>query len=142
MSLFLVIYLINLFVIIPTLEPFNFYYQIFGSASTLLVIIGFLWASCSNPGVIKHSKNYDFMVLLRDINPADLCAECKIIRSARSRHCAICNQCVDRFDHHCPWINNCVGIKNHNAFLFFFLAIWIKIVFHIGTDIMSLVYTF
>lgn len=81
----------------------------------------------------------NFLELLRDINPADLCPECEVIRSARSRHCAICNECVDRFDHHCPWINNCVGIKNHNAFLMFLLSIWLKIVFHLGVDIFSIV---
>ena len=82
-----------------------------------------------NPGILQPEKQ-SFLTLLRDINPADLCAECKIIRSARSRHCAICNQCVERFDHHCPWINNCVGIKNHNVFILFLLTIWLKIVFH------------
>ena len=79
------------------------------------------------------------MELLKDISPADLCPECKVIRTARSRHCAICNQCVERFDHHCPWVNNCVGINNHNGFLIFLLSIWVKIVFHSYFDTYSLV---
>jgi hypothetical protein len=78
-----------------------------------------------------------FLQMLRDVNPADLCPTCKVIRSARSRHCSICNQCVERFDHHCPWVNNCVGAGNHNAFLAFLFAIWFKIVFHIGADVYS-----
>ena len=48
-----------------------------------------------------------------------MCPDCEVLRTPRSRHCAICNKCVERFDHHCPWINNCVGIHNHNAFLVF-----------------------
>ena len=48
-----------------------------------------------------------------------MCPDCEVLRTPRSRHCAICNKCVERFDHHCPWINNCVGIHNHNSFLVF-----------------------
>jgi hypothetical protein len=75
---------------------------------------------------------------LKDINPADLCPECRVIKTARSRHCAICDRCVERYDHHCPWINNCVGIKNHNAFMLFLTSMWIKIVYHIVFGIVSI----
>ena len=76
-------------------------------------------ASCKNAGELKPEKNKTFLELLKDINPADLCPECEVIRSARSRHCAICNQCVERFDHHCPWMSKCVGDKNMRAFKYF-----------------------
>ena len=88
---------------------------------------------------MKPCTSHTFMELLKDVSPADLCPECKVIRTARSRHCAICNQCVERFDHHCPWVNNCVGINNHNGFLVFLLSIWVKIVFHSYFDTISLV---
>lgn len=86
-------------------------------------------------------KSTSFLQLLRDINPADLCPECKVIKTARSRHCSICNQCVERFDHHCPWINNCVGIKNHNAFMMFVFSIWVKIVIHGSFNVFSIANT-
>ena len=107
--------------------------------TTILVFLSFLYASCKDPGALKPFTGQSFIDLLRDINPADLCPECKVIRSARSRHCAICNQCVERFDHHCPWINNCVGIKNHNAFLTFLFTIWTKICVTLYFDVYSLI---
>ena len=129
-----------MFIVLPTLEEdLSNYGQIFNHASFAFVILCFCAASCKDPGVLKPDPSQHFLHLLNDINPADLCPECKVIRSARSRHCAICNQCVERFDHHCPWINNCVGIKNHNSFLMFLFSIWIKIIFHSYIDTWSLV---
>ena len=52
-----------------------------------------------------------------------MCPDCLVLRTPRSRHCAICNRCVERFDHHCPWLNNCVGIHNHNSFLVFLISL-------------------
>ena len=54
-----------------------------------------------------------------------MCPDCEVLRTPRSRHCAICNKCVERFDHHCPWINNCVGIHNHNWFMAFLWSLTI-----------------
>ena len=53
-----------------------------------------------------------------------LCPDCKVIRTPRSRHCNICNRCVERFDHHCPWLNNCVGTRNHGYFYAFIVSMY------------------
>lgn len=133
MSLFVVVLALNVLITLPTIHDDHIlYFQIANLSTFALVFLAFMTASCKNAGVLKPEKNKTFLELLRDINPADLCPECEVIRSARSRHCAICNQCVERFDHHCPWINNCVGVGNHNAFLVFLFAIWFKIVFHLS----------
>ena len=138
MSLFGVVLLLNICIILPVLAPNGRIFSVISGIVTFLVFLAFFFTACKDPGSLKPIDNYTFLELLRDINPADLCAECQVIRTARSRHCAICNQCVERFDHHCPWINNCVGINNHNCFIMFLLAIWIKIVYHIAVDIYGL----
>lgn len=46
------------------------------------------------------------------------CHLCNIYTSSKkTKHCSICNKCVDRFDHHCKWLNNCVGQRNYGAFI-------------------------
>ena len=60
--------------------------------------------------------------MLDAIDSTQLCPDCSTIRTSRSRHCSVCQHCIERFDHHCPWINNCVGVKNHNYFYLYILT--------------------
>ena len=79
------------------------------------------------------------MELLRKVHPCEMCPDCRVIRTSRSKHCAICNLCVERFDHHCPWINNCVGIGNHNAFIVFITTLLLILVLIVASSIFTLV---
>ncbi|XP_026758017.2 probable palmitoyltransferase ZDHHC11B [Galleria mellonella] len=46
------------------------------------------------------------------------CHLCNIYTSTKkTKHCSICNKCVDHFDHHCKWLNNCVGLRNYPSFV-------------------------
>ncbi|XP_028157935.1 probable palmitoyltransferase ZDHHC11B [Ostrinia furnacalis] len=46
------------------------------------------------------------------------CHLCNIFTSSKkTKHCSLCNKCVDHFDHHCKWLNSCVGRRNYGAFI-------------------------
>ena len=74
-----------------------------------------------------------FQTMLKNFDPVLLCPDCQTIRTHRSRHCSICNRCVERFDHHCPWVNNCVGTKNHGVFMSFLVSVSVLLMLVIAT---------
>ena len=95
-------------------------------------------ALCKDPGYLKRPEHIDFMSMMKIFDPVLLCADCEVVRTDRSRHCSICNRCVERFDHHCPWINNCVGLDNHGVFMCFLTSMLLLL----GTTLVSLILNF
>ena len=91
----------------------------------LFVIIGLVWINDiivfvtiwrSESSFIQRNKEVSFVSLMETFDAESLCPFCRVIRLPQSRHCNICNRCVERYDHHCPWVNNCVGRTNHLNF--------------------------
>ena len=101
----------------------HWWWALIASLLWAFMIIPFSLASAMDPGMVRQDPRHpiDFLDMMLKFNSTDLCPDCKVIRTPRSRHCAICNVCVERFDHHCPWINNCVGVRNHGFFLQFLI---------------------
>uniref|UniRef100_A0A8D8YRS5 Palmitoyltransferase n=1 Tax=Cacopsylla melanoneura TaxID=428564 RepID=A0A8D8YRS5_9HEMI len=51
------------------------------------------------------------------------CNLCNIyIINGKTKHCSICNKCIEKFDHHCKWLNHCIGARNYNGFLICILS--------------------
>lgn len=53
----------------------------------------FMWifTAFTAPGFIVKPKNVDFLKLMQLIDPVQLCPDCEIVRTPRSRHCGTCN---------------------------------------------------
>ena len=48
-----------------------------------------------------------------------LCVSCKLVKPFGTKHCAVRDKCVARFDHYCPWMGNTIGKRNHRDFVVF-----------------------
>jgi len=50
-----------------------------------------------------------------------LCVTCKFVKPFGTKHCAVRDKCVARFDHYCPWMGNTIGKRNHRDFVIFLI---------------------
>ena len=106
---------------------YNFVYGLY----TILFFSIYIFYICSvsNPGIIKSNnisnlkKKYPYDFLFN--SDEKYCKKCNLEKINRSKHCMICDKCIEKFDHHCIWINNCVGGKNLKYFYYFIFIHWV-----------------
>lgn len=120
----------------------EFSYEVFGfcremdttltSLSVPYVLLAFktwFFYLCINrdPGTVTRKKVAAQLNIYpydkRLFHPGVSCPTCQLLKPARSKHCRVCNRCVQRFDHHCVWVNNCVGAQNTRYFLLYLVTL-------------------
>ena len=72
----------------------------------------------------KRSDNLLNLIVTKNIDINNYCPKCNIdFNGCYIKHCYICDQCIEDFDHHCIWIGKCIGKNNKNLFLLLLILI-------------------
>ena len=113
-------------------------------------IIAMILGGCSDPGIItrqyenKEELFFSKKHILRGVLNGHLinniyCITCSVFRPPRTSHCAICDNCVERFDHHCLWLGSCVGKRNYKHFYLLIMCLNLSGAFQIGVCVYFIV---
>lgn len=116
--LHLIIFALNLIIVLPIFD--NIYIDIVSFAMFLLVFILYFIMMKSDPGSLTTVFKRNLLAVVEkgeSIN--DYCPYCYIHQKQTTKHCIVCNKCIDYFDHHCFWIHNCIGAANYFCFIAF-----------------------
>jgi len=109
----------------------------------LKLVIGYIYCVVKEPGYLTNqstNSDYTLLYLLENIDAKDICPTCVAIKTPRSRHCNVCNKCVERYDSHSVWINNCIGIKNQLYYLSFLWFLWLDLLLAICVAIEGILF--
>ena len=98
------------------------------SISTIIFLILYVYIIFSEPGIITKNNNDTWIdIINKGKNINKMCPYCMVEQGKFSKHCFLCNKCIEIFDHHCHWINNCVGHLNRPYFIGFIISLLITL---------------
>lgn len=105
----------------------------------LLLVFGlYTLLASSEPGQLKHKSERSIVLCLEEGDQiANYCPYCSLRKTPTTKHCIICDICVDGFDHHCFWVGNCVGKGNYFIFCVFLVIENLFVLFHFILSIIS-----
>ena len=119
----------------------NIIYILISSILYIIHIYAMLKGGCTDPGILPR-QNSDLYYTTNRTNMRykinghilriNYCYSCYLFRPPRTSHCAVCDNCVERFDHHCLWLGNCVGKKNYKYFYTLLGSLNINAIFQIA----------
>ncbi|XP_013419172.2 putative ZDHHC-type palmitoyltransferase 5, partial [Lingula anatina] len=102
------------------------------SISLTVVMLYMYWRLWTrDPGVVRVSAlkpNNGGYYSVRDVatgqvSPEMFCTTCEIVRPLRSKHCKLCEQCIQGMDHHCLFLLRCVAKYTHRLFILFIITV-------------------
>ena len=109
----------------------NTYFSILYLVISLLLFILFFILAFSDPGTLTNNKYKDALDIIEQGEMLEYyCPKCLIKMDFRTKHCVICEKCVDDFDHHCFWVGNCIGKKNFSLFFDFLVYVIFNTLFN------------
>ena len=127
----------------------NILYILISSIFYVIQVYCTIKGGCTDPGILPR-QNADIYYTTSKPNlkyrisghmlKLNYCYTCSLFRPPRTSHCAICDNCVERFDHHCLWLGTCVGKRNYKYFYCLVGLLNINAIFQISFCVYVLVY--
>ena len=133
MLLFIILHFTVIFLTFIMLMPYfdNTYFSILYLVISFLLFILFFILAFSDPGTLTNNKYKDALDIIEQGEMLEYyCPKCLIKMDFRTKHCVICEKCVDDFDHHCFWVGNCIGKKNFSLFFNFLVYVIFNTLFN------------
>jgi len=127
----------------------NAIYIVITSILYIIQIYCTIKGGCSDPGILPRQNEDIYYTTSKSslkyringhILKLNYCYSCSLFRPPRTSHCAICDNCVERFDHHCLWLGTCIGKRNYKYFYFLIGILNLNAIFQICFSIYVLVF--
>ena len=143
-------YILMLSILIKTHDNKSPIFPIIISSLLYIVsIFAMFRGGCTEPGILTRQNHHYYYstnkpivkwVVNGHIITYNYCYTCSLFRPPRTSHCALCDNCVLRFDHHCQWLGTCIGRRNYKFFYLLISIINLSALFQISYCVYLIVF--